>query len=122
MADADIVVPGLPNWRETIAKAARSGREGGEDAEDLAAAGQIGPRWIDIYVWAVLLGNVELATMLLPACQEPMRAAVIGARIFQYMAEKMPLNAVELTKSATSQEDWATASSTWPTSRRRAAC
>ena len=106
-ATLDGVVPGLcAYWRDVLAKK-EEGSGGDGDAEDLASGGKVGARWIDIYVWAVLLGNTELATLLLPACQEPMRAAVLGARIFDYMANAMPLNAVQLRASAETQEEWA---------------
>ena len=78
------VVPGLCMYWRTILDPEKNDGE------------SVGARWIDIYVWAVLLGNTDLATMLLPACQEPIRAAVIGARLYDYMSYRMPLNAVEL--------------------------
>lgn len=100
------VVPGLcAYWRDEVKKQ-NEPLPADADAADVANA-KVGARWIDIYVWAVLLGNAELATMLLPACQEPMRAAVIGAKIFAFMADRLPLNAVELHKSSATQEDWA---------------
>lgn len=78
-----------------------------EESSSSDTAKKLGARWIDVYVWSVLLGNVEMAQMLLPACQEPMRAAVIGARLFNWMAAKLPLDAVNLKAHAASQEEWA---------------
>ena len=102
-----VVVPGLTGyWLDTIRKKEEAAAGDGDGA-DLAAGGKIGARWVDIYVWAVLLGNDELATTLLPACQEPMRAAVLGSRIFSYMATRMPLNALTIKEMAASQEQWA---------------
>ena len=102
------VVPGLTKyWLDLIRAKHEAAAGGGGDAEDLASGGEIGPRWIDVYVWSVLLGNTEIAMTLLPACQEPMRAAVIGARIFADMAVLMPLNGLQLRESAKSQEEWA---------------
>ena len=68
----------------------------------------VGARWIDIYVWAVLLGNTDLALSLLPACQEPMRAAIIGARLCAHMQAKLPLHASHLEAAARTHEAWAT--------------
>lgn len=72
------------------------------------AASSVGPRWIDVYVWAVLLGNTNLALALLPACQEPMRAAIIGARVCSYMQHRLPLHANNLEAAARTHEAWAT--------------
>ena len=65
---------------------------------------KIGARWLDIYVWAVLLGNTELSMLLLPACQEPIRAAILGARLTYNMAQKMPLYQIGLKEAAKTHE------------------
>ena len=45
--------------------------------------------------------------MLLPACQEPMRAAIIGAKLCATTAEVLPLHAVVLNAKAAEHEDFA---------------
>lgn len=101
------VVPGLTlYWKAKV-----KGLIEKQDAPATPGAkppGKLGARWIDIYVWAVLLGNTELALMLLPACQEPMRAAIIGARLCAYMATKLPLHRNMLTDAAKEHESFAT--------------
>ena len=72
------------------------------------ASSGVGARWIDVYVWAVLLGNTELALTLLPACQEPMRAAIIGARLCGHMQLMLPLHANVIEEAARVHEAWAT--------------
>ena len=69
---------------------------------------KIGVRWIDVYVWAVLLGNHELALVLLPKCREPLRAAIIGVRLFKAMARRLPLHHEALEGFALEHEAWAT--------------
>jgi hypothetical protein len=76
--------------------------------ETSGAHKKLGARWIDVYVWAVLLGNTDLAIMLLPACQEPMRAAIIGARLCEYMAGRLPLHRLNLMEAARQHENFAT--------------
>jgi hypothetical protein len=49
-----------------------------------------------------------MALMLLPFTQEPIRAAIIGARLCQYMASKLPLDAIKLMEHATAHEHFAT--------------
>ena len=68
---------------------------------------ETGPRWLDIYMWAVLYGKNELALKLLPACREPMRAAVLGARLCSTMGEMLPLHAVSLREAGEGHEAWA---------------
>jgi len=60
-----------------------------------------------VYVWAVLLGNTELALQLLPNCQEPMRAAIIGAKLCGYMASQLPLARNQLEEAAGEHERFA---------------
>ena len=76
-------------------------------SDDAAQAPKLGARWLDVFVWAVLLGNTELATLLMPGCQEPIRAAIIGARICNYMADKLPLHQVDLRGAAVEHESFA---------------
>ena len=68
---------------------------------------KMGIRALDLYVWAVLLGNTDLAIVLLPMDVEPVRSALIGARICNYMAEQLPVEAKQLTEAARRHEDWA---------------
>ena len=88
------------------------------------------PKALDLYLWAVLLGNTPLAMGLLPACQasrrppkrnahhskvwlhtrhltpglpacqEPLRAGLIGARLCSLMAAALPLDVRELQVAA----------------------
>jgi hypothetical protein len=67
-----------------------------------------GPRWLDVYVWSVLLDDAKLSRTLLLGCEEPMRAAIIGARLALHMCHKLPLQAVSLLKRAEEHELWAT--------------
>ena len=95
------VVPGLTlYWMDKVESHAKKEKSGGTH-------GALGCRWIDVYVWAIFSGNNEMATALLPACQEPMRAAIIGARVCNYMKEVLPLHAVELAEAALGHEKWA---------------
>lgn len=75
--------------------------------EKLDTRKETGPRWLDIYVWAVLLGKTDLALTILPACREPMRAAVIGARLCSVMALMQPLHFVSLEAASDIHENWA---------------
>ena len=54
------------------------------------------PKAIDLYLWAVLLGNTPLAMGLLPSCSEPLRAGLLGALLCNRMAAALPLDAIEL--------------------------
>ena len=69
---------------------------------------KLGVRMLDIYVWAVLLGNSTLALSLLPKCREPIRAAIIGVRLFKCMAKRLPLHRETLEAFAVEHEAWAT--------------
>ena len=68
---------------------------------------KVGCRVVDLYVWAVLLGNTEMALTMLPFVQEPMRAAIIGARLCGNMAERLPLHAKKLEEAKEQHEDFA---------------
>ncbi len=67
---------------------------------------KLGPRWLDVFVWAVLLGNEELAMKVLFGTEEPIRTALIGVKLCKAMAVKAPLYAVLLHKNAADYEDW----------------
>jgi hypothetical protein len=84
-----------------------SGNGSAAAAAAAAASKEVGPKWLDIYVWAVLLGKTELALTILPACREPMRAAVIGARLCSVMAIMQPLHFVALERYSDIHENWA---------------
>ena len=76
-----------------------------ESAEEVLSNGKgPGPRWLDVYIWAILLGQHKLALALLPSCREPMRAAVIGARLCTEMANALPLHALSLAAAARDHE------------------
>ena len=64
------------------------------------------PKALDLYLWAVLLGNTSLAMGLLPACQEPLRAGLLGALLCSRMAAALPLDVVELQAAARKYEDF----------------
>ena len=68
-----------------------------------------GIRALDLYIWAVLLGNTELAIVLLGECQDPMRAALLGARICNHMADVLPIERDGLKEDASKHEDFAIA-------------
>ena len=106
------VVPGLCNyWRKKLAKAtapASISSNSYTHLEDSDQAADMGPRWLDIYVWAVVFGKTELAQKLLPACREPMRAAVLGAKLCTSMAEVLPLHAVSMHAASSMYEHMAT--------------
>jgi len=108
------ITPGLCNyWRSKIGDVVTQGPlpDGGHGymklAEEIDVKKITGPKWIDIYLWAILLGETELALALLPACREPMRAAVIGAGIAKAMASALPLHAVTLQEAAEEHEAYA---------------
>jgi len=67
----------------------------------------VGCRVIDLYVWATLLGNTEMAIAMLPFVQEPLRAAIIGARLCATMAERLPLHAKNILEARVEHEDFA---------------
>ena len=95
------VVPGLTlYWMDKVKSHAEKANQSGSHAP-------LGCRWIDVYVWAIFSGNNELASGLLPACQEPMRAAIIGARLCNDMKEALPLHAVVLAEASSMHEKWA---------------
>ena len=101
------IVPGLTlYWITKLRKLAITEMNPDSDSAPKKVQ-KLGARWIDVYVWAVLLGNTELAIMLLPSCQEPMRAAIIGARLCNAMGTKLPLHKVELEASALQHEEFA---------------
>jgi hypothetical protein len=124
-AELQKIVPGLCNyWRLKLRKAGleaggasggvSGGASGGGDGgaytklvETTQKPLKIGPRWLDVYVWAVLLGKTDLALSLVTACQEPMRAAVIGARLCNEMATLQPLHQVSLAAASARHEAWA---------------
>ena len=64
------------------------------------------PKAIDLYLWAVLLGNTPLAMGLLPSCSEPLRAGLLGAFLCHRMAAALPLDAAELQAAARKHEDF----------------
>ena len=102
------VVPGLTlYWNAKLTKLFRLGAHetGGMGSGDRP---KMGARWLDVFVWAVFLGNHQLASMILPACQEPIRAAIIGARLCNHMADKIPLQHIELRACAAAHERFAT--------------
>ena len=108
------VTPGLCNyWRGKIGDYVTQGPlpDGGRGYmklnEEIEVKKITGPKWIDIYLWAILLGETELALALLPACREPMRAAVIGAALAKSMADALPLHAVALQEAADEHEAYA---------------
>ena len=109
-----VVTPGLCNyWRGKIGDYVAQGPlpDGGHGymklTEDIDVKQITGPKWMDIYLWAILLGETELALALLPACREPMRAAVIGAALAKSMADVLPLHAVALQEAAEEHEAYA---------------
>ena len=109
-----VVTPGLCNyWRGKIGDYVAQGPlpDGGHGymklTEDIDVKQITGPKWMDIYLWAILLGETELALALLPACREPMRAAVIGAALAKSMADALPLHAVALLEAAEEHEAFA---------------
>ena len=55
----------------------------------------------------VLLGNTELARVLLGTCEEPMRAALLGAKLCNHMAELLTIEAQMLERCAKQHEDFA---------------
>lgn len=98
------VVPGLClYWRAKLIKSFRLAEMDTSGKEPP----KLGVRWIDVFVWAVLLGNNKLASLILPACQEPIRAAIIGARLCNYMAGKLPLHQIALREAASEHEGFA---------------
>ena len=58
-------------------------------------------------MWAVLLGNTELAKVLLATCADPMRASLLGARLCNHMAEVLPIEKQGLEVAAAEHESFA---------------
>ena len=46
-------------------------------------AGFIAPKWMDLMMWAVLMGEMGLAWLFWQQVDEPLRAAVVGCRGFE---------------------------------------
>ena len=70
------VTPGLCNyWEVKLAQAKQKNPE---------APKRTGIRALDLFVWAVFLGDSKLSTELLTVVQEPIRAAIIGARLCKF--------------------------------------
>ena len=111
------VIPGLLSfWSHKMRSKAKKRQakfeelvERGLDEEDAWEAAResekLGVRTLDLYVWAVLLGQTEMAKVLLTACEDPMRAALLGARLCKHMAEALPIEQKELGEAAESHED-----------------
>ncbi|KOO31412.1 transient receptor potential cation channel subfamily m member 2 [Chrysochromulina tobinii] len=68
---------------------------------------RLGIRALDLYIWAVLLGNTELATALAQASEEPVRGALLGACICKRMAEMLPIESKALEEAAVVHEHFA---------------
>ena len=106
------VVPGLIGyWQHKVSSKNRKrelavtrDRKSIEEAERQI---KLGIRALDLYIWAVLLGNTELARVLLSASEEPMRGAILGSRICKHMAEALPIEANTIMADATSHERFA---------------
>eukprot|EP00908_Phaeocystis_cordata_P005249 Transcript_15726.p1 GENE.Transcript_15726~~Transcript_15726.p1 ORF type:complete len:838 (-),score=257.41 Transcript_15726:48-2561(-) len=69
--------------------------------------GGVKARTLDLFIWAVLLGHTELASVLVTSCREPVRAALLGARISNFMADSLPLDAEELREAAAQHQAFA---------------
>ena len=79
----------------------------GMPQQEAEAKHKMGIRALDLYVWAVLLGNTDLAIVILPMGDEPIRSALIGARICKHMAELLPVEEPQLKEAASRHEEWA---------------
>ena len=105
------VVPSLCKyWEAKAVKYLHEGTAGTPGSPTKGASTQdvkIGCRALDLYVWAVLLGNTDLALTLLPFCQEPMRAAIVGARLCQHMVQRFPLDKQVLQEARDAHERFA---------------
>uniref|UniRef100_A0A7S3B8D3 Ion transport domain-containing protein n=1 Tax=Haptolina ericina TaxID=156174 RepID=A0A7S3B8D3_9EUKA len=73
----------------------------------MSAEERVGVRALDIFLWSVFLGNNELASVLRTECQEPMRAALLAAKVCLEMAELLPIESADLQTAADEHEDWA---------------
>ena len=109
------VIPGLCRyWKTKATKFINDEKNKGQTPEDETSARdeeqldvKIGCRVLDVYVWAVLLGNTELALALLPFTQEPIRAAIIGTTLCMHMMQKIPLEKVALEEAREVHERFA---------------
>lgn len=117
---ADIIPDFLTLWEHKMQQKAkkrleskRKHLEGGmsehEAAQRATKENKPGIRALDLYVWAVLFGNTELAMVLLGTCADPMRAALLGARICNHMADVLPIESESLEEAARQHEDFAIA-------------
>ena len=72
--------------------------------------GDLVPTWLDLMMWAVLIGEDRLARLLWRKTDEPMRAAIMGARVANKIAAELGpdhLKYEELKKQAQQYEQWA---------------
>ena len=102
------VTPGLhAYWKHKItSKIAKkeAALDAGADPDDVEVEHRVGVRTLDLYIWAVLLSNTELAMVLLSGCEEPMRAGILGAKICNKMAEMLPIEEDEFKDMAKKYE------------------
>ena len=73
------------------------------------------PTWMDLMMWAVLIGEIELARHLWCKASQPLRAAIIASRVSRQIAARlsnMSANSLEyekkLEENAKAYEGWAT--------------
>jgi len=80
---------------------------GGATAAEAEATHKVGISTLDLYIWAVLLGNTDLAMVLLSACDEPLRGALLGAKLCKKMATLLPVEEIYLKEAAVKHESFA---------------
>ena len=56
--------------------------------------GRLLPTWIDLMVWAVLLGERELARHLWARTAQPLRSALMAARLSRQIVAKLQQSSV----------------------------
>eukprot|EP00966_Prymnesium_polylepis_P309714 7155821-Prymnesium_polylepis.1 len=105
------VLPSLvTSWKlklRTKAKKMDESIKSGLSPHEAAMKHKMGIRALDLYVWAVLLGNTELALVLLPLDVEPVRTALLGSCMCHAMAKLMPVESNEIIEAAEMHERWA---------------
>lgn len=74
------------------------------------AGRQLTPNWMDLMLWAVVLGKQDLAKLLWTRTEEPMRAAVIASRLCRKRYSKLQDGSEkhQLIVAADQFEEWAT--------------
>lgn len=89
----------------TVWSSATGGRNSGADGGRQAVA----TTWTDLMLWAVLIGNIELARRMWSKTRQPMRAALIASQLCRSLSKKNHLfsDSRDLLELSLEYERWA---------------